>query len=84
MQRRVLLGLMCLAQGHNRVTSVRLETAAPWSRVKHSTTEHPLAVRFTQSPYNKPWLWDIEIGNPGKAFFSIICIQSLRSEENLG
>ena len=30
---------MCLAQGHNAVTPVRLESAAPLSRVKHSTTE---------------------------------------------
>ena len=30
---------MCLAQGHNAVTLVRLEPAAPRSRVKHSTTE---------------------------------------------
>ena len=30
---------MCLAQGHNTVTPVRLEPPAPWSRVKHSTTE---------------------------------------------
>ena len=30
---------MCLAQGHNTVTLVRLEPAAPRSRVKHSTTE---------------------------------------------
>ena len=33
------LGLMCLAQGHNTVTPVMLEPAAPRSRVKHSTTE---------------------------------------------
>ena len=33
------LGLMCLAQGHNAVTPVILEPAAPLSRVKHSTTE---------------------------------------------
>ena len=33
------LGLMCLAQGHNTVTPVRLEPAAPRSRFKHSTTE---------------------------------------------
>ena len=33
------LGLMCLAQGHNAVTLVRLELAAPRSRVKHSTTK---------------------------------------------
>ena len=34
-----MLGLMCLAQGHNAVTPVRLEPAALRSRVKHSTTE---------------------------------------------
>ena len=32
-------GLMCLAQGHNAVTPVRLKLATPLSRVKHSTTE---------------------------------------------
>ena len=32
-----MLGLMCLAQGYNAVTLVRLEPAASWSRVKHST-----------------------------------------------
>ena len=30
---------MCLAQGHNAVTSVRLEPTAPLSRDEHSTTE---------------------------------------------
>ena len=30
---------MCPAQGHNAVTPVRLEPAAPQCRVKHSTTE---------------------------------------------
>ena len=30
---------MCLAQGHNTVTQVRLEPAALRTRVKHSTTE---------------------------------------------
>ena len=30
---------MCLAQGHNAVTPVRLEPTALRSRVKHSTTE---------------------------------------------
>ena len=30
---------MCLAQGHNTVTLVRLEPAAPQSQVKHTTTE---------------------------------------------
>ena len=33
------LGLMCLAQGHNAVTPVRLKPVAPQSGVKHSTTE---------------------------------------------
>ena len=33
------LGLMCLAIGHNTVTPVRLDHAAPRSQVKHSTTE---------------------------------------------
>ena len=32
---------MCLAQGHNAVTPVRLEPATPQSRVKHSTTALP-------------------------------------------
>ena len=30
---------MCLAQGHNTVTLMRLEPATPWSQVKHFTTE---------------------------------------------
>ena len=30
---------MCLAQGHNAVTQVRLEPATPWPWVKHSSTE---------------------------------------------
>ena len=33
------LGLMCLTQGHSTVMPMRLEPAAPRSRVKHSTTE---------------------------------------------
>ena len=33
------LGLMCPAQGYDIVTNMRLEPAAPRSRVKHSTTE---------------------------------------------
>ena len=39
------LGLMCLAQGHNTVTPVRLEPVAPRSRVKYFTTE-PLRSLF--------------------------------------
>ena len=42
------LGLMCLAQGHNPVTSVRLEPPSPRSLVKHSTTE-PLRFQFRWS-----------------------------------
>ena len=34
-----MLGLMCLAKGHNAVTPLRLKPAAPQSQVKHSTTE---------------------------------------------
>ena len=33
---------MCLAQGHNAVTPVRLKPTAPSSRVKRSTTELPV------------------------------------------
>ena len=35
---------MCLAQGHNTVTQVRLEPEALRSRDKHSTTEPPCEV----------------------------------------
>ena len=31
--------VMCLTQGKNAVTPVRLETAAPWSRIHPSTFE---------------------------------------------
>ena len=40
------LGLMCLAQGHNALMPVRLEPAAPGSRVKQSTIE-PLRSHFS-------------------------------------
>ena len=43
------VGLMCLAQGHNAVTPVILEPAAPRSRVKHSITE-PLHQQITEDP----------------------------------
>ena len=33
--------IKCLAQGHNAVLPVRLETATPQSRIEHSTTEPP-------------------------------------------
>ena len=46
---------MCLAQGHNTVTPVSLEPAAPRSRVKHSTTE-PLHQQITEGhPNLKLW-----------------------------
>ena len=35
---------MCLAQGHNTEMPVRLEPAAPGSRVKHSTSEPPCSL----------------------------------------
>ena len=43
------LGSMCLAPGHNAVTLVRLEPAAPQSRVKHSTTEPLRSLHFLKS-----------------------------------
>ena len=46
----VYVGFMCLAQGHNAVTSVRLGPTALRSRVKNSTTE-PL--RSLNLRYNK-------------------------------
>ena len=42
---------MCLAQGHNAVTPVSPKTAAPRSRVKHSTTE-PLHQQITEEDPN--------------------------------
>ena len=45
---------MCLAQGHNAVTPVRLEPAALRSRVKHSTTE-PLRSLLSDL---LPGIWD--------------------------
>ena len=47
---------MCLAQGHNAVTPVRLESAALWSQVKHSITEllrSPYAAATTCKLYSK-------------------------------
>ena len=41
---------MCLAQGHNTVTPVKLEPAALRSQVKHSTTE---LLRSLQKRLNK-------------------------------
>ena len=40
----------CLVQGHNTVTSVRLDPAAPRSRVKHSTTVLPKAFTINNFP----------------------------------
>ena len=47
---------MCLAQGHNAVTPMRLEPLAPRSRVKHSTTE-PLRPITEISLSGKPLLY---------------------------
>ena len=41
------LGIMCLAQGHNAVTPVRLDPVASPSRVKNSTTEPLLSLVYT-------------------------------------
>ena len=38
--------LMCLAQGHNALTPMRLEPTTPQSRVKHSTTEPPCSLEI--------------------------------------
>ena len=46
---------MYLAQGHNAVTLVRLEPAAPRSQVKHSTTE-PLPSLCQQYTKNKNYM----------------------------
>ena len=45
------LGLLCLAQGHNAVTLVRLKPAVPWSQVKHSTTEPLRSLKETVSQH---------------------------------
>ena len=56
-------GLICLAQGHNTVTPVRLEPRTLRSRVNHSTTE-PLCSQKNTASFNtkahlflfhKPW-----------------------------
>ena len=44
----LVLSIMCLAQGHNAVMPVRLELAAPRSRVKHSTP--PLGLESSTLP----------------------------------
>ena len=45
---------MCLAQGPNTVTPMRLEPTAPHSRVKHSTTEplHSLNLQYSDMYFN--------------------------------
>ena len=44
---------MCLAQGHNAVTSVRFEPVAPQSQVKHSTTEQMGSPQSVAAVVNK-------------------------------
>ena len=53
--------LMCLAQRHNALTPVRLESATPWSRVKHSSTE-PL--RSQVSVYYLYYRYGMHFYNP--------------------
>ena len=43
---------MCLAQGHNAMTTMRLESAALRSRVKHSTTEPLPSLAYHQFSAN--------------------------------
>ena len=45
---------MCLAQGHNAVTPVRLEPAAIRTRVKHFTTE-PLRSQLKVQKHITPY-----------------------------
>ena len=47
-QYQASINVLAQGQGHNTVTWVRLDPAAPWSRVKHSTTELP-------NLEQKPW-----------------------------
>ena len=49
------LGLMCLAQGHNAGTPVRLEPAALRSRVTHSTTEPLYSLEDTIGLSKRQW-----------------------------
>ena len=59
------LGLMCLAQGHNAETLVRLKPVANRSRVKHSTTE-PLSSLHTRFIENTRWVsFDIKFTRQG-------------------
>ena len=58
---------MCLAQGHNAVTPVRLEPAALRSRVKHSTTEplrsHPLVADLFLFCYERDFMLSLSDNN---------------------
>ena len=51
---------MCLAQGHNTVTQVRLEPEAPQSRAKHSTTEPLCSLAPVMAP-DKTCIWKFKI-----------------------
>ena len=44
---------MYLAQGHNTVTPVRFELAAPRSQVKHSTTEPLCSLQYHMTSMEK-------------------------------
>ena len=57
---------MCLAHGHNAMTPVRLEPAAPRSRVKHSTDE-PLHSPLLPAEKCKLLCW---YSTPGSCLFT--------------
>ena len=81
---------MCLAQGHNAVTPVRLEPVAPRSRVKHSTTEplpslnaHLVIVEGIDSLLGHlKWFFHFHLGKQfghrsGQLNVGLICVQTL-------
>ena len=63
------LGLMCLGQGHNAVTPVRLKPAAPRSRVKHSTTELSTCTPYCSYTQHMFWLRNKQLDFGQWAFF---------------
>ena len=82
------LGLISLAQGQNAVTPVRLEPAAPQSRVKHSTTEplRSLAAKTGKSSqaylksksHKLATLWDV-----GKTYQELAILVNRKRQSNM-
>ena len=56
---------MCLAEGHNVVTPVRLEPGALWSQVNHSTTGPLCSHTNNMDPDQTASLISVEIINAG-------------------